>query len=383
MSVNDSSINDSSVNDVSINDASVNNSMDDSMNNAPTSESKPDEEINRQQSRNALADNPLARKKTKRTGLGRGLDALLPKTVPKPDSREVERVALEHLQVSPYQPRKTMDPEALAELTRSIANKGVLQPLLVRPLSEDADGQMRYEIVAGERRFRAATQAGLSTVPVVSRQLDDQETLEIAIIENLQRENLNALEEAQAFKQLMDFGMNQEEVAASVGKSRSAIANSLRLLRLPEDAQQALARGNISAGHARAILAKPEPWQRWALEQITMQGLSVRQAERLSLPAVEPVFAETEKAIASQTNRLATQSVTQPANYTYESSEASLSEEQQKDVSPASHRDIAEDLTRFFGAKVTIQGYDQGKIEVRFHSLEELQRLLEFFGYQA
>jgi ParB family chromosome partitioning protein len=330
-----------------------------------------------QSSRSALADNPLLRgKKTKRTGLGRGLDALLPKV----DDREVQRVALEQLQVSPYQPRKTMDPEALAELTRSIANKGVLQPLLVRPLQEDVDGQMRYEIVAGERRFRAATQAGLSTVPVVSRQLDDQETLEIAIIENLQRENLNALEEAQAFKQLMDFGMNQEEVAASVGKSRSAIANSLRLLRLPTEAQRALAKGAISAGHARAILAKPEPWQQWALEQITMQGLSVRQAERLGLPAVEPVFANTENAITSKA--LATKSdVTESDDAADKSDNAA--ETQQTNVSPASHREIAEDLSRFFGAKVTIQGYDQGKIEVRFHSLEELQRLLEFFGYQA
>lgn len=325
-------------------------------------------------SRSSLADNPLARgKKPKRTGLGRGLDALLPKV----DNREVERVALEHLQVSPYQPRKTMDPEALAELTRSIANKGVLQPLLVRPLEEDAVGQMRYEIVAGERRFRAATQAGLSTVPVVSRQLDDQETLEIAIIENLQRENLNALEEAQAFKQLMDFGMKQEEVAASVGKSRSAIANSLRLLRLPTEAQKALAKGNISAGHARAILAKPEPWQQWALEQITMQGLSVRQAERLSLPAVEPVFANTEKAITSHAS--ATKSDATESDVTNDNA----AETPQTNVSPASHREIAEDLSRFFSAKVTIQGYDQGKIEVRFHSLEELQRLLEFFGYQA
>lgn len=364
------SANDSANNKIDDNNSGVDNE---------TMEAMAEVKTTHQQSRNALADNPLSRKKTKRTGLGRGLDALLPKTIPKTDSREVERVALEHLQVSPYQPRKTIDPEALAELTRSIANKGVLQPLLVRPLSEDADGQMRYEIVAGERRFRAATQAGLSTVPVVSRQLDDQETLEIAIIENLQRENLNSLEEAQAFKQLMNFGMNQEEVAASVGKSRSAIANSLRLLRLPEDAQQALARGDISAGHARAILAKPEPWQRWALEQITMQGLSVRQAERLSLPVVEPVFAETEKAIASQTTRRIAPTVNDP----YELGKTELREKQQEDVSPVSHREIAEDLTRFFGAKVTIQGYDQGKIEVRFHSLEELQRLLEFFGYQA
>jgi len=326
-----------------------------------------------QPNRDVLTDNPLAHsKKPKRTGLGRGLDALLPKV----DSREVERVALEHLQVSPYQPRKTMDPQALAELTRSIASKGVLQPLLVRPLAEDDNGHMRYEIVAGERRFRAATQAGLSTVPVVSRQLNDQETLEIAIIENLQRENLNALEEAQAFKQLLDFGMNQEEVATSVGKSRSAIANSLRLLRLSDGAQQAIARGDISAGHARAILAKPEPWQQWTLEQITTQGLSVRQAERLSLPAVEPVFAETEKAITTK-RKHTTSDIDQAEGY------GAVSPTVHPNTQQPSHHEVAEDLSRFFGARVTIQGYDQGKIEVRFHSLEELQRLLEFFGYQA
>ncbi|MEM7738853.1 MAG: ParB/RepB/Spo0J family partition protein [Deinococcota bacterium] len=294
-----------------------------------------------------------APKKSKRSGLGRGLDALLPKA----SSQDIRRLAVTQLQVSPYQPRKTIDLTALAELTQSIASKGVLQPLLVRPLSLDIEDSQditaspeleQYEIVAGERRFRAAVQAGLDSVPVVVRELSDQETLEVAIIENLQRENLSPLEEAQAFKQLLDFGMNQEAVATSVGKSRSAIANSLRLLKLQPSAQDALTKKEISAGHARAILALPDFYQHWALEQITSQGLSVRQAEALKLPG-QP----------SQDN---------------------------KQMSPTSERPYArleEDLTRHLGTRVAIKGEDKGKVEVHFHTVDELERLLELLGYQA
>ncbi len=295
-----------------------------------------------------------APKKQKRSGLGRGLDALLPKTT----TSDVQRLALTQLQVSPYQPRKTIDTEALAELTQSIASKGVLQPLLVRPIQASIEDNQtpigssseprHYEIVAGERRFRAAMQAGLDSVPVVIRDLSDQETLEVAIIENLQRENLNPLEEAQAFKQLLDFGMNQEGVAASVGKSRSAIANSLRLLKLQPSAQDALNKKEISAGHARAILALPDFYQHWALEQIVSQGLSVRQAEALKLPGQ-----------ASQDT---------------------------KQVASASERPYArleEDLTRHLGTRVAIKGEDKGKLEVYFHTVDELERLLELLGYQA
>src|SRR5690625_4185307 len=188
-------------------------------------------------------------------GLGRGLDALLPKV-----EQGVQRLAIDELQPSATQPRKTFDPEALAELTLSVREKGVLQPILVRPLGDS------YEIVAGERRYQAAREAGLKTVPVTVRELNDQEALEIAIIENLQREDLNPLEEAEAFRQLMDFGLNQEEVSQAVGKSRSAIANSLRLLSLPAAGLEALQSGTLSAGHGRAVLAQPEEDREWALE---------------------------------------------------------------------------------------------------------------------
>lgn len=266
-------------------------------------------------------------------GLGRGLDALLPKV----DRTAGHRVEVEKLRGSPYQPRRRMDEEKVAELAASIAEKGVLQPLLVRPVE---DG---FEIVAGERRFRAARKAGLSTVPVVVRELSDQETLEIAIVENLQREDLTALEEARAFERLAEFGMDQEAVAQAVGKSRSAVANTLRLLRLSSGAQEALEAGEITAGHARAILGKVEQDREWSLEQIVSRGLTVRQAEGLVRP--------TGKA--------------------------------GRDASDGRYRALEEDLERHAGAPVRVRGGRKGRIELHFRSREELERLLEMLGYQA
>lgn len=277
----------------------------------------------------------------KRSGLGRGLDALLPKI----DRGGVEQVNLEQLEVSPYQPRKRIDPEAIAELASSIAEKGVLQPLLVRP------SETGYEIVAGERRFRAAKQAGLSTVPVIVKNLNDQETLEIAIIENLQREDLNAVEEALAFKKLMEFGLSQEDVGKAVGKSRSAVANTLRLLQLSEAALNALADERISAGHARAILAQPESDQNWALEQILEHNLNVRQAEELKRPEFSALTPRGDAITQSTSN--------------------------------SEYGQLEEDLARHVGSKVVIKGKDKGKLELHFHSREELERLLSILGYQA
>jgi ParB family chromosome partitioning protein len=201
----------------------------------------------------------------KARGLGRGLDALLPKT-------GLQQVPVDALHVSPLQPRKRIDDEGLAELSASIAEKGVLQPLLVRP---SAAG---FEIVAGERRFRAAMRAGLSTVPVVIKALDDRETLEVAIIENLQREDLSPVEEARAYAQLQEFGLKQDGIAKAVGKSRSAVANTLRLLKLPDEVIDALDRGAITAGHARAILAQPDVDRSWAFGQIVSRDLLSRTA---------------------------------------------------------------------------------------------------------
>lgn len=269
---------------------------------------------------------------TKRSGLGRGLDALLPR----PESG-IKQLPLGELSVSPFQPRKRISPETIAELAQSIAEKGILQPLVVRPVASG------YEIVAGERRFRAAQQLGLATVPAVVRQLSDQETLEIAIIENLQREELTPLEEARAFKQLMAFGLSQEQVAKAVGKSRSAVANTLRLLNLPEPALAALEAGQITAGHARAILAQPASAQLWALEQILARGLTVRQAEQLRRP--------TPRAPAARSRPQLEQ--------------------------------LETELARQLGTKVRLTGEEQGRLELYFYSREELSRLLELLGYRG
>lgn len=266
--------------------------------------------------------------------LGRGLDALLPKVE---KERGVEQVPLSALTVSVYQPRKRLDPEGVAELARSVAQRGILQPLLVRP-----NGQ-GYEIVAGERRFRAAQQAGLATVPVVVKTLSDRETLEIALIENVQREDLSAVEEARAFKQLLEFGLSQEEVAEAVGKSRSAVANTLRLLQLDDAALHALDAGRISAGHARAILAQPETDRDWALATILEKQLSVRGAEQLKRPV------------------------------------ARGSSPSQKDV----YSDLELNLSRVVGTKVRVSGEKKGKIELHFDSVDELERLLELLDYQT
>ena len=272
----------------------------------------------------------------KRRGLGRGLDSLLPKVESSSNSLKIS-----DLKVSKYQPRKNFEPEAIAELAKSIADKGVLQPLLVRKVGKS------YEIVAGERRFRAAKQAGLTEVPVIIRDLTDQETLEIAIIENLQRENLNAVEEAEAFKQLLDFGLSQEEVAKSVGKSRSAVANTLRLLNLPTKARNALAKGEIRAGHARAILSKPEEQREWALQEIINNDLSVRQAENLMKSELPTVT------------------------------------KRSRSASDQRYAELIEDLSKHLGTKVKISGGSKGKLELFFYSTEELERLLETLGYQA
>lgn len=263
-------------------------------------------------------------------GLGRGLDALLPRAEGGPQSLPIDK-----LSPGAGQPRKSFDPEAIAELSASIAEKGVLQPLLVRPVGD------RFEIVAGERRFRAAKQAGLSAVPALVRELNDRESLEIAIVENLQREDLSSVEEAKAYRQLLELGANQEEVGKAVGKSRSAVANALRLLTLPDEALAALEAGEMTAGHARAVLAQPEEDRGWALERIRSEGLTVRQAEGL-------------------------RRARKPA----------------RNVSDGRYRELEEDLTRHAGTRVKVTGGRRGRIELHFHSEDELQRLLEILGYR-
>ncbi|MDK3071775.1 ParB/RepB/Spo0J family partition protein [Sedimentitalea sp. JM2-8] len=220
-------------------------------------------------------------KKAKPRGLGRGLSALMADVNPEPQARKGERssadiqVPIEKLFANPNQPRRTFVQSDLDDLTASIKEKGVLQPLIVRPRIGDT-----YEIVAGERRWRAAQMAQLHEIPVLVRNFDDVEVLEVAIIENIQRADLNAIEEAAGYRQLMDsFGHTQEKLAEALGKSRSHIANLMRLLTLPEDVRDLLRDGILTAGHARALITADNPSD--LAKEIVRGGLSVRATESL------------------------------------------------------------------------------------------------------
>ena len=214
-------------------------------------------------------------------GLGRGLDVLLKGLAVDKETMEVTMVKVADVRPNPRQPRLDFSEESLVELAASIKEQGVLQPIMVRPASPGPEHG--YELVAGERRLRACKLAGLDTVPAVVREIDDQQSLALALIENLQRENLNALEEAKGLDQLQHtFGLSQEALAQKMGRSRSAVANSLRLLQLDEQMQESLRENTISAGHARALLAISDESVRVDLwKRMLDSGISVREAERL------------------------------------------------------------------------------------------------------
>jgi len=221
----------------------------------------------------------------KRRNLGRGLSALLGDDTDDyarlDQVRAAKTVPIEHLHPGRYQPRHRMGEAQINELAQSVAEKGILQPILVRRRPDDP---AEYEIIAGERRWRAAQIAQMHNVPVVIREFTDQEALEIALVENLQRQDLSALEEAEAYKRLMDeFGHSQEVLARSVGKSRSHVANTLRLLSLPEPVKRLVDEGALSAGHARALLGTGNPTA--LANKVVKDGLNVRQTERLAAAA--------------------------------------------------------------------------------------------------
>ncbi|MCA8881169.1 MAG: ParB/RepB/Spo0J family partition protein [Rhodobacteraceae bacterium] len=227
---------------------------------------------------------------TERRGLGRGLSALMADVSPietvgnSARGRGEESVPIEEISPNPDQPRRRFNEDDLADLANSIREKGVLQPLIVR---RTPDGATPYQIVAGERRWRASQIAQLHELPVLVREFTDAEVLEVAIIENIQRADLNPLEEAAGYRQLMDrFGHTQEKLAEALGKSRSHIANLLRLLQLPEEVRTYLADGRLSAGHARALITTENPAE--LARRVIGKGLSVRETERLAKAAAEP-----------------------------------------------------------------------------------------------
>jgi ParB family transcriptional regulator, chromosome partitioning protein len=216
----------------------------------------------------------------RRSGLGKGLSALIPGEATGESDSLLRVVPISHIRPNAYQPRSHFDEESMGSLAASIREVGLLQPVLVRELEGEEDS---YELIAGERRWRAARRAGLQTIPVLVQVADDVASLEQALVENLHRVDLNALEEAAAYQQLIDeFGLTHEQVATRMGKGRATVTNTLRLLQLPAGAQRALAERTISAGHARALLGTPDrALQEKMVEQIVDQGLTVRAVEEL------------------------------------------------------------------------------------------------------
>ena len=228
----------------------------------------------------------------KKRGLGRGLDALLGQsTTPQgqhdgeqPQDHLLKDLPVDLIQRGKYQPRRDMDPQALEELAESIKAQGVMQPIVVRPI-----GGGRYEIIAGERRWRATQQAGLDSIPAVIREVADEAAIAMALIENIQREDLNPIEEAMALHRLQqEFELTQQQVANAVGKSRVSITNLLRLMALPDEVKLLLERGDIEMGHARALLGLPLEEQTAAARQVVAKGLTVRQTEALVRQLLKP-----------------------------------------------------------------------------------------------
>lgn len=273
-------------------------------------------------------------------GLGRGLDALLSgnQDAGAPDSQQMLR--LDELQPGKYQPRTHMDQESLAELAESIRSQGIMQPILVRRV------EIGFEIIAGERRWRAARMAGLSEVPVLVRDVPDEAALAMSLIENIQRENLNPLEEAIGIQRLVDeFGMTHEKAASAVGRSRSAVTNLLRLLNLTVPVQELLAHNKLEMGHARALLPLPGAAQIQAGQEISSKQLSVREAEKLVKRLLTPPAAHAQKAV-------------------------------DRDV-----MHLQENLAEKLGAKVTLKtgNKGKGKLIIDYDNLEQLDSILAKF----
>ncbi|PWJ21761.1 ParB/RepB/Spo0J family partition protein [Jannaschia seohaensis] len=281
-----------------------------------------------------------------RRPMRRGLSALMADIGVDADDASSKRpvtgdrqVPIEQIRPNPNQPRRQFDEERLSDLAASISAKGVLSPLIVRPISGE---DVLYEIVAGERRWRAAQRSGLHEVPVLVREFDDTEVLEVAIIENIQRDDLNAIEEASGYRDLIErFGHTQEQLSTQLGKSRSHVANLMRLLKLPDSVQNRLRSGEISAGHARALVTAPDPE---ALSQkVVREGLSVRETEKLAKGA--------------------------------RPSKQSRPKAAEKD---ADTRALEGDLTAALGLLVQIAhvpGDEGGHVSIRYRSLDELDRL--------
>jgi ParB family chromosome partitioning protein len=277
----------------------------------------------------------------KRKVLGKGLAALLPDVTPGGEGEKLLELPPDRIDPNPEQPRQHIDPEKLKELAQSVVEQGIVQPLIVRRVGP------RYQLIAGERRWRAAREAGLAKVPVVVRQADDRELLEIALVENIQREELNPIEEAGAYRKLIaELGYSQEQVATRVGKDRSTVANLLRLLRLPREIRGLVAEQKLSPGHARPLLSIDVPDTQIAIaREIVDKGLSVRDVERKVQAALRPP------------------------------------RETKAPRADANTREAESQLEQALGTRVRVRRQggkgSRGRLEIEFHSEDELHRIYE------
>lgn len=280
----------------------------------------------------------------RRSGLGRGLGALIPNDIAAADDAVLQQIQVSQIDPNERQPRGHFDEEALLSLTASVRELGVLQPVLVRPT---AGG--RYELIAGERRWRAAKRAGLPTIPAVVRPTEDAHSLEQALVENLHREDLNPLEEAAAFQQLIeDFGVTHDDLARRVGKSRSAVSNTLRLFQLPPTIQKLVAEGQLTAGHARALLGTPDrAFQEGLAKRAVEDDLSVRQVE---------------EAVRERTGE--------------ESQQGAPSEPRKIKPRPAGLLELEDLLSNRLDTRVKVSmGPKKGRVVIDFSNLEDLERI--------
>ena len=297
----------------------------------------------------------MSERRTEKRGLGRGLSALMADVGLDPESpsgvraeaadlSQLRQVPIDEISPNPDQPRRRFNEAALHELAMSISEKGILQPLVVRAVSGQAAG---YQIVAGERRWRAAQIAQMPSIPVIVRDLSDQEVLEVAIIENIQREELNAIEEATGYRQLIErFGHTQDKIAEALGKSRSHIANLLRLLNLPDGVQNMVTSGTLTAGHARALVTAENPLA--LAQQVVGKGLSVRETERLA------------RHVSNKGN-----------------SEAFRNPQKEADT-----RALEEDLSANLGMSVVIdhRAGGEGRLTIQYKELEQLDQLCQLLS---
>ena len=284
----------------------------------------------------------------KKSGLGRGLSEIFMQNESE-DSNSTVTLKISEIEPNKNQPRRDFESEALNELSESIAQHGILQPLVVRPIFGGG-----YEIVAGERRFRAARMAGLTEVPVVIRELTDAQTMELALIENLQREDLTDLELAKGYESLMkEYDMTQEQVASTVNKSRSSVANTLRLMKLPESVKTMLTNSDITSGHARALLSlENDELMEQAAQQIVENSLSVRETEKLVSQMVKSSENPVEVVV-----------------------------KEKKDRRPQYYREVELSLSEAFGRKVTVnqKNKNNGTLVLEFYGEEDLKELLKRF----